>query len=242
MTVEPDPSVQLNHVSQALERVRRVLRQERRLQSAHRAEVNERERLGFVSGFVPDSVQALAMQYEDESYFFMVAVRQAIAARAVLVEMGCDLPEIRHEAALVAWRDVLEHWDDAARGVPIRAMKRWDKAGLTERPGSSWTYDSEQGITDLSGVSLPALRSDLEAVITDLKRLETMTFDRAWVTREQAREFIQLDEQRFGRLVGGCVASLDWSHRGGGVGVRYRMSDVRAWKQRLVEQGNWPLN
>jgi hypothetical protein len=65
------PSV--SYLSQAAGRIKRALRQEARLQAAHVAECQERERLGFTDGFYPESLQRLSDQFADEVYFMILA-------------------------------------------------------------------------------------------------------------------------------------------------------------------------
>ena len=207
------------------------------MQAAHLADVTERQRLGPVLGRAPESVQALGLAFQDELYFFILAVRQAVSSRNVLVEQGFDLPVIGNEQGLVAWRDIYEHWDDKVRGKSVRAEKKWLNSGARGEPGSSWSFDAG-GIIEISGISIVALRDDLTAVRDSLSLFEQDAFERDWPTREQAAALMRMDPEKFDRLVRWGVVALDWSHRG--TGVRFQRSDLDAWKAKLIAQDDWP--
>src|SRR3954452_1323634 len=81
----------LMYTNLAGERLSRALRQMERMQAARRAVGLETSRLGARE--MPESWLRLHQQFEDEAYFMIVAVRQAISARTVLVERGHDMPE-----------------------------------------------------------------------------------------------------------------------------------------------------
>jgi hypothetical protein len=208
------------------------------MQAAHAAEVEERQRTGHVRGFAPDSVQVLIDEFQDELYFLLLAVSQAVSSRTLLVERGFTLPPIRREKALVAWRNIYEHWDDAARGKIVRAEQRWTAAGGSGVPGSSWTFNDDHGIIDMSGISLIELRRDLSALLAAVEDLEQEAFEMEWPTPEAAAEFMQMDPAEFQRLAAWGVVAMDWPQRG--VGLRYRRSDLEKWKARLIAEGDWP--
>jgi hypothetical protein len=220
------------------QRVSRALRQERRMQSAHVAEIAETKRLGHVRGFVPDSVQELIWEFQDELYFLIVAVRQAVSSRTVLVERGFDLPSIRNEQGLVAWRNIYEHWDDTVRGKSVGAERKWLESGAHGEPGSSWSYNGDDRITEMSGISIVDLRTDLRALRDALLVYEQEAFEMDWPNREQAAAFMHMDLEKFDRLASWGVATMDWSHRG--AGVRLQQSDLDAWKAKLIAQNDWP--
>jgi hypothetical protein len=222
---------------QAERRISRALRQEQRVQAAYAAETAEKRRVEFVRGRPPASVMALDTEFRDELYFLLVAVRHAVLSHKVLAEKGFTVPAIRMEAALVSWRDIEEHWDDDARGVPVRAKKKWAQSGAQGDPGS-WMTANAEGITDFNGISVIELRQDLEALLQAVKDLEQEAFEADWPTPEEAAAFMQMDFDIFQRLAPSGVVFLDWSHRGDG--VRCQLSDLVKWKDRLVAQGEWP--
>lgn len=210
------------------------------MQAAHVAEVAETKRVGHKSGWIPDSVHQLIVEFRDELYFLIVAVGQAARARTLLVEKGFTLPPIQREQSLVAWRNMEEHWDDAARGEPLRAVKQWEADGSSGEPGSKSSYDEDGELLELSGISMSGLRRDLEAVLAAVQDYELDAFDEDWPTPERAAAFMQMELEKFTSLAQWGVARLDWSHRGEGFGLRYRQSDLDEWKARLIAQDDWP--
>jgi hypothetical protein len=223
---------------QAEGRITRALRQEARMQEGHAAEDAERKRLGPIRGRAPESLEVLGRDFEDERYFFLVSARQAVSSRQLLVDLGFTVPAIRREDALIAWRDILEHWDDDARGVPVRAKKKWTQSGVSGDPGSHWVYTPDDGIKEMNGISLVELKEDLSALLDAVKALEEVAFNADWPTREQAAAFIHMDLEKFDRLAPWGVARMDWSRRG--AGIRYQQSDLDKWKAQLIAQDDWP--
>jgi len=221
----------------AIRRARRALRQEQRLQAAHGAEIAEQLRLDFTSGLVPASVGALHEEFLDELYFLMVAVRHAVKARELLVERGLTLPTISMDKALVAWRDIEEHWDSAERGKPVWARDHWAAAGMRDDPGQGWTFD-DRGLTDVSGVSVLRLRTDLTDLVGALGALALERFNAEWWSPDVAAAFMHMDREDLEEQAPYEAApAMDFENRGG---VRYQRSNLKRWRDRLIARGEWP--
>ena len=220
----------VSYLSQAAGRIKRALRQEARLQATHVAECQERERLRFTDGFYPESLQRLSDQFADEVYFMILAAKQAVSARDVVVSEGLDLPPIRQEQGIVAWRDVLEHWDDPPlRGKDIRALRRWEDFNQGTSPGGGWSsVMSEDGAThtllEISGVKLDWLRRDLEAVLPAVDHHLDELFEERWLDPDAAAAYLGLKRVPETSPYPG-IWYMDWPHKG----RRYDRDGLDQW-------------
>lgn len=189
-----DPPESQPELITVLQRVKRALRQELRVQDAHRAMEAGWERIGGrTNGTLPPSLEALDDQLADEIYYFIVAAGQAIKAREVFVALGHAAPTIRNDVAITAWRDVGEHWDDPiTKGRPIRALERWAIASAGGPPGGHWSFGID-GISDLSGVSMPEFRQDLEELLVEIERVNEELFEFDWLDEARAASHLELD-------------------------------------------------
>lgn len=152
----------------ALGYVERALRQLARARAAHQAHLAERERLGFKSGRVPQSMVELGTDFDDAITFAIAAARQAIRARTLLAKRGAELPHVRQADAVVALRDLDEHWDewrtrphdgtilDDDRWTAINAGRRWARiAGV--RPEGHMSYSgtgTDAVVENWSGIEI----------------------------------------------------------------------------------------
>jgi hypothetical protein len=111
-------SENLLYANLAIQRVERALRQERRSQ-------REWRRYHRVSDTTqPESTGAMPLRWvrahqhlEDEIYFLVVAVSRAIKGRELLEHRGAAMPGFRQRDAVMAWRDIAEHWDEPGKGM-----------------------------------------------------------------------------------------------------------------------------
>jgi hypothetical protein len=200
------------------------------MQATHVAECQERERLGFTDGFYPESLQRLSDQFADEVYFMILAAKQAVSARDVVVSEGLDLPPIRQEQGIVAWRDVLEHWDDPPlRGKDIRALRRWEDFNQGTSPGGGWSsVMSEDGAThtllEISGVKLNWLRRDLQAVLSAVDHHLDELFEQRWLDPDAAAAYLGLKRVPETSPYPG-IWYMDWPHKG----RRYDRDGLDQW-------------
>jgi hypothetical protein len=196
--LEPRPeSLRLSVLIEALGRIDRARRQLDRAVSAYRAAWEERERLNFTSGFVPDSIRQLEIDFEDAATFAVAAARQAIRGRNLLVDHGLNMPAVRNADAIVAARDLDEHWDEwktlapSQEGRPhltIRAGRRWERytddalggTGAELEPDGWWRVKRWQRL------NLDALAEDLARVRAEVRSLEQELYEREYVDHDGA--------------------------------------------------------
>lgn len=223
-------SDELLFINLAIERIDRALRQEKRMQRAYRAHRKQSDRLrGRKPAPAPKPWTRSRQRLDDEVYFAIVAVRQAIAARRVLVHLGHDVPEIRNEAALVAWRDVLEHWDDPPAGKRLRASAQWRKLSEDVEPGLSFAGYGDE-VTLMSDVSVEDLREDVKALRKAAVDLSRQAFDETWLTAERAATLLGVDSDDIPR----GIFHMEFPK----LGVRYS----RDWVDARVAGEQVPMN
>lgn len=171
--------------------VGRALRQERRTQQAAGRLIRHQEKLGSISGVAPASWVRRERQLDDEMYFLILTVAQAVKARDLLVKKGgFDLPDVEAGSSLTVWRNVLEHWDDPPRGKPLRALSEWREQHLTEsEPGLTRTFVGDR-LTSVSGISLKRLRNQLKRLEKAIGAVAEEAWDREWITVEEAAELL----------------------------------------------------
>lgn len=140
--------------------VRRCRRQlDRTVASFERVRAAERE-MGFEYGEVPAAIQTLRDDFDDDCYFLLLTANHVQKARYLASQAGLsDLPEMLTAADARDLRDLSEHWDAVAEGK-ARASRRWSDR-RTGRPLGHFTRGSE-GLLDVGGLSIPALRRDLD--------------------------------------------------------------------------------
>lgn len=205
--------------SEALCRIDRALRQEKRLRRSFRRlqKEGDREFARHTSGatiLMPLSYSRLSVLYEDEVYFFVVACRQALSTVKVMRTFDPGFPEIRQSAPITHWRDIYEHWDDpAARGIEIRAAAKWQEVSRDSEPGLT-TGAKGNNLTQLSGVKLKRLRKDLKSARVAAFAIEDRIFHQLHVTPEVAADILGIRVEEVAALP--LQSFPEWDEYGGG--------------------------
>ncbi len=205
--------------SEALSRIDRALRQEKRLQRAFRGQQKEGDRVFALhkSGgpiLMPLSYSKLSVLYEDEVYFFVVACRQALSAVKVMRTFDPGFPEIRQSDPIIHWRDIEEHWDDpAAKGIEIRAAAKWQTVSRDSEPGLT-TAARGNKLTHLSGVKIKRLRKDLKSARVAAFAIEDRIFRQLHITPEVAADILGIPVEEVATLP--LHSFPEWDKYGGG--------------------------
>lgn len=205
--------------SEALSRIDRALRQEKRLQRAFARQQKEGRRVfarhkSSAPILMPLSYSRLSVLYEDEVYFFVVACRQALSAVKVMRTFDPGFPEIRQGAPITHWRDTEEHWDDpAARGVEIRAAAKWQAVSRDSEPGLT-TGARGNKLTHLSGVKVKRLRKDLKSARAAAFAVEDRIFRQLHIAPAEAADILGIRVEEVATLPLHCFS--EWDEYGGG--------------------------
>ena len=185
--IHPAVLVTYHELAVARARVARALRQLVRAQEAHRAERQERLDQHFESGIVPESIMALATDFDDAMTFAVVAAHSAARSHDHLSHrLATPLPELRQLDALEALRNADEHWDEWTifRPQPFGEDQRWrlvhsarayeEKQGRGPYGGMSYT-DAADGVpsrvTSWHVLDVDQLTADLEDLLGVLTTL-----------------------------------------------------------------------
>jgi hypothetical protein len=169
---------------------------------------------------------------EDEIYFLVVAVSRAIKGRELLEHRGAAMPGFRQRDAVMAWRDIAEHWDEPGKGMDLRALNRWRLESNEIEPGL--TFGGGDKLTHVSGVKVKWLRQDLRA----LRQAAGLVSEKEW-------DYFYIHPQQAAGILGVSVDDLQTmsnpplSHDFGGEhGIRYWREWVEArTKGSLVPPG-----
>lgn len=234
MVLQETPAIDhLQYANLACHRIDRALRQERRTQDAWAALQAEEERLGPVGGQMPDTWNDLHEVFQDDIYFLVISVNQAVRACSILAHLGYEMRSIGQAKSIAAWRNVAEHWDDPARGKHLHAQDRWSEVSDEVEPGLSYAGSDEVEL--ISGVSIPELRADLLVARDAAGLVSEQAWDLKFLTAKQAAEMLNMTVGEFE-----AVARQLWSHDfGEDGGLRFHRDWIEARQHGLLMPPSW---
>lgn len=211
--------------SAAVMRAQRAVRQLDRVHRANATCLDERERTGHRSGWVPESLAQAEAELEDQLYFLSLTVRHVIRVRWVLERRGFErVPPILKEDAWWAMRDMQEHWHEDLLGQHLNARRRWQgTSGNEQDPGHAkeWLEDE---LLSIDGLNLRQLRHDLIALRDWAVTEHDAAFDAMWLEDDAAADLLDLNADEFEQL----KPTLDYAIFPDPVGVRWPRGRVSA--------------
>jgi hypothetical protein len=219
-----EASDKLLYANLSIERIDRALRQLDRLQDTYAAWVNEKEQRDFQGGVAPIWWVEGMTAVEDQQYFTIIAVNHALKAVDVLRQLGEEVPKVRQDPELAAWRDIAEHWDDpVVKGKAIRALSRWEDHSDESEPGLTYASDGDE-LTSISGVDLRQLAADLRVLRNVAGQASERHWDETWLTETQTAQVMGLSLDQF-RDQSVHPLRYDFGDDGG---IRYQRESVEA--------------
>jgi hypothetical protein len=179
----------------ALNHTQRAIRQLERADAAWTISWKERLRVipfGKTTRTPPELIK-LDTDFDDAMTFAISAARHAILGRGMLEHAGLTLPPVTQAKAIVALRDLHEHWvdwmildppeDRAAdeRYLAINAGRRWHsqvgRAPGEHGMGARQQTDGREVVTTWQGVDIALLRRELEQLAAAVEVLEVEAYE-----------------------------------------------------------------
>lgn len=236
MAAVQDYAERLRYANETIALIERALRQERSLQRAYRR-MRKRQNAIDLSNpgtkFAPPDWVAAEMQFSDQLYFLIVVLRQVLRGRNLMEHFGCEMPAFRQADLIRSWRDVAEHWDDPAKGKPIRALKTWRTESDEAEPGLS--HSGADKLSEASGLRMKWVRKDLRTLRDAVGEVSEREWDHCYLTADETAAMLGITPEELANLEPQPI-HLDFE---GELGVRYWREAVEARKAGWLTPPRW---
>ena len=137
-------------------------------------------------------------QFSGQLYFLVVALRQALRGRDLMEHFGYEMPAFRQADLIQSWRNVEEHWDDPAKGQPIRALAAWWLESDEVEPGLS--HSGADKLTEASGLRMKWVRKDLRALRDAVGNVSEREWERCYLTPDRAAAILGITPEELANL------------------------------------------
>lgn len=231
-----DYAERLRYANETITFIERARRQERRLQQAYRQMRNRQDSIDLTSiggKFAPPEWVDAETQFSDQLYFLVVALRQVLRGRELMEHFGYEMPTFRQAALIQSWRNVEEHWDDPAKGRPIRALTAWRLESDEVEPGLS--HSGSDKLSEASGLRMKRARKDLRALRDAVGKVSEREWEHCYLTPDSAAAVLGITPEELENLEHQPM-HLDFE---GELGVRYWREAVEARKEGWLTPPRW---
>jgi hypothetical protein len=231
-----DYAERLRYANETITLIGRARRQERRLQRAYRRKRDRQDSIDLTSKgskFAPPEWAEAETRFSDQVYFLIVALRQVLRGRELMEYFGYEMPAFRQAALIQSWRNVEEHWDDPAKGPPIRAMAAWRFESDEVEPGLS--HSGVNKLTQVSGLRTKWVRKDLRALGDAVGKVSEREWEHCYLTADDAAAILGITPEALANLEPPPM-NLDFE---GELGVRYWREAVEARQEGWLIPPRW---
>ncbi len=213
-----DYAERLRYANETITLIERARRQERRLQRAYRQMRRRQDSIDLASAgtkFAPPEWVDAETQFSDQLYFLVVVLRQVLRGRDLMEQFGYEMPAFRQAALIQSWRNVEEHWDDPAKGTPIRALAAWRMESDDVEPGLS--HSGADKLSEASGLRMKWVRKGLRALRDAVGKVSEREWEQCYLTPNDAAAILGITPEELADLEHQPM-HLDFE---GELGVRY---------------------
>lgn len=185
------------------------------------------------SKFAPPEWVEPETQFRDHLYFLVVALRQVLRGRELMEHFGYDMPAFRQAALIQSWRNVEEHWDDPAKGRPIRALTSWRSESDEVEPGLS--HAGADKLDEASGLRMKKVRKDLRALREAVGQVSEREWEHCYLKPDEAAAILGIAPEELADLRPRPM-HLDFEDD---LGLRYWREAIEARRQGWTTPPRW---